>query len=70
MHPVHGAQQRGFARSGAADDRNELAVGDREVNIVQPDRAVGVNLGNVVKYNHTDSSFFIWRAGRAAQRKV
>jgi len=69
VHPVHRAQQRGLARTGAADDRSEFAVGDREIYIVQPDRAVGIYLGNVVKYNHTDSSFlYSARGGRHSGR--
>ena len=65
VHAVDGAQQRGLARAGAADDGDEFAVVDTQTDVVQADRAVGIYFGYVVKYDHKASSFLKSSAGRA-----
>ena len=57
VHPVHGAQQRGLARAGTADDGHKLAVLNGQVHVVQTHRTVGIHLGYMVENDHMVSSF-------------
>jgi len=47
MHPVDAPDEGRFPRPGKADDRNELAVFDRKVDIRKGFVAVRVNLVDV-----------------------
>lgn len=52
MHAVDGADQRGFACAGKADDGHELALSNGQVNVLQRLEAVGVFFVYMFEFNH------------------
>lgn len=52
MHAVDGADQRGFASAGKADDGHELALSNGQVNVLQRLEAVGVFFVYMFEFNH------------------
>ena len=67
-HAVDGADQRGFARAGEADDGDELALLKLEVDIFQTLDAVGVCFGNMLELDQKgNTSFFLPRKRRLPQ---
>ncbi len=55
--PVHRAQQRRLARTGLADDEEELALVDREVDVDERGlRRVGVRERHVLERDHASST--------------
>ena len=71
-HAVDGADQRGFARAGEADDGDEFALLELEVDVLETLDAVGIRFGNVLKFDQKGHFLFAmigvgWTFGTLSQ---